>query len=149
MKPLADRELDIQSESQIKNFYLRQNLSNFRPDLLLQQNNLTLVTGIEVNRTDDRLEVILKIVAGSEQLVPLILPEGNNLVIDILDATLAFAIKNGVTKTDPAAGIGEVDLIKIDDSSIRLTITGEKNAPSVLTTKNSLGLAIFYITHRE
>jgi hypothetical protein len=45
---------------------------------LLAQSNLTPVTG---------LEAILKTAAGRQKLVPLILPEGNNLVIDLLDAT--------------------------------------------------------------
>jgi hypothetical protein len=45
---------------------------------LLAQSNLTPVTG---------LEAILKTAAGGQKLVPLILPEGNHLVIDILDAT--------------------------------------------------------------
>ncbi|MEN9566697.1 MAG: hypothetical protein RLZZ69_1893 [Cyanobacteriota bacterium] len=74
--------------------------------------------------------MILETVAGSARLVPLILPEGNNLVIDILDATLAFGIRNGVTKTNPAPGIRSVALTEIDASSIRLTITGESNTPS-------------------
>jgi iron complex outermembrane receptor protein len=91
---------------------------------------VTRVTGVELKQTDKGLEVILKTAAGSQKLVPLILPEGNKLVIDILDATLAFAIRNGVTKITPAPGIREVNLVKIDDSSIRLTVTGEKQAPS-------------------
>jgi iron complex outermembrane recepter protein len=99
-------------------------------DLLAQQNKITRVTGVKLNQTDKGLEVILKTVAGSQRLVPLILPEGNKLVIDILDATLAFSIRNGVTETLPAPGITEVNLTKIDDSSIRLTITGVNQAPS-------------------
>jgi iron complex outermembrane recepter protein len=99
-------------------------------DLLAQQ-NITRVTGVEVNQTEDRLEVILRTPAGSQRLVPLILPEGNNLVIDILDATLAFSIRNGVTETNPAPGINQVRLTKVDESSIRLTITGENQTPSV------------------
>jgi hypothetical protein len=43
--------------------------------------------GLELNQTNQGLEAILKTAAGGQKLVPLILPEGNNLVIDILDAT--------------------------------------------------------------
>ena len=75
---------------------------------LLAQNNLTRVTGVEVIQTDDGLELVLETVAGSERLVPLIVPEGNDLVIDLLDATLAFRIRNGVSELNPAPGIKTV-----------------------------------------
>jgi iron complex outermembrane recepter protein len=122
----------------------RQKVSISARDLLAQQNNLTRVTGVELQQTNKGLEVILKTVAGSERLVPLILPEGNNLIIDILDATLAFAIRNGVTETNPSTGIRRVSLVKVDNSSIRLTITGEKQAPTaeVLPSRQNLVLNI-------
>ena len=98
-------------------------------DLVAQ--GVTRVTGVELDRADDGLRVILKTVQGGERLVPLILPKGNSLVIDILDATLSFSIRNGVSQTNPAPGISLVSLDKIDDSRIRLTITGENQTPSV------------------
>jgi Periplasmic binding protein/AMIN domain len=76
------------------------------------------------------LELILQTIAGSERLVPLILPEGNNLVIDILDATLVFAIRNGVEKLNPAEGINKITVNKVDDRSIRVRVSGETQAPS-------------------
>jgi hypothetical protein len=105
---------------------------------------LTRVTGVEVNQTTNGLELVLKTAAGSEKLVPLILPEGNDLVIDILDATLAFSIRNGVRESNPAPGIRSVALTKVDNSSIRLTITGEKQAPSaeVMPSNQNLVLSI-------
>lgn len=121
-----------------------QSVSNSAKDLLAQQNSLTRVIGVEINQTNSRLEVILKTAVGGEKLVPLILPEGNNLVIDLLDATLGFSIQNGVTKTNPTPGISEVKLTKIDKSSIRLTIAGETQAPSaeVLASQQNLVLSI-------
>ncbi len=98
-------------------------------DLVAQ--GVTRVTGVELDRADDGLRIILKTVQGEERLVPLILPKGNSLVIDILDATLSFSIRNGVSQTNPAPGISLVSLDKIDDSRIRLTITGENQTPSV------------------
>ena len=91
---------------------------------------VTRVTGVEVNQTPDGLELILKTVAGSERLVPLILPEGNDLVIDILDATLGFSIRNGVTETNPAPGISSITVNKANENSIRVRITGENQTPS-------------------
>ena len=95
---------------------------------LLAQSNLTSVTVVKLNRSGKGLEVVLT--TRGKKLVPLIFPEGNNLVIDILDATLAPAIKNGFIKTNPAPGIKQVRLTKVDESSIRLTIAGETQTPN-------------------
>jgi iron complex outermembrane receptor protein len=104
----------------------------------------TRVMGVEVIQTEEGLELVLKTVAGSERLVPLILPEGNDLVIDILDATLAFSIRNGVTELNPAPGIKRITVNKVDDSSIRVRITGENQTPSaeVVTGRDDLVLSV-------
>jgi iron complex outermembrane recepter protein len=99
-------------------------------DLLAQQNGITRVTGIELKQTPQGLEVILTTVAKSERLVPLILPEGKDLVIDILDATLAFSIRNGVEKLNPAEGINKITVNKVDESSIQVRISGANQLPS-------------------
>ncbi len=127
-----------------KDINSRQVVSTSAEDLLAQQSNITRVTGVELNQTNNGLEVILTTAAGGQRLVPLILPEGNKLVIDILDATLGFSIRNGVTQTNPAPGINSAALSKIDDSSIRLTITGETQAPSaeVIPSQQNLVLSI-------
>jgi iron complex outermembrane recepter protein len=104
---------------------------------LAQSSQLTRVTGVEVKQTPAGVQVILKTPPGQPKLVPLILPEGNNLVIEILDATLAFSIRNGVIKTNPAPGIKEVRVSKIDATSIRVTIAGEKQAPSAKVVPGS------------
>ena len=111
-------------------------------DLIAQ--GTTRVTGVEVNQTSDGLELILKTVAGSERLVPLILPQGNDLVIDLLDATLAFSIRNGVTETNPAPGIDRIAVNRVNDSSIRVTITGENQTPSadVVPGRDDLVLSV-------
>jgi iron complex outermembrane recepter protein len=96
---------------------------------LLAQAPVTSVTGLGINQTDKGLEVILKTPPGQPKLVPLILPEGNSLLVEILDATLAFSIRNGVTKTNPAPGISQVKVAKIDATSVRVTITGATQQP--------------------
>jgi iron complex outermembrane recepter protein len=140
---ISDRSHRTAANS-IQNIPPRHQVSTSAKDLLAQQNKVTRVTGVELNQTNKGLEVILKTAAGGQRLVPLILPEGNNLVIDILDVTLAFSIRNGVTKTNPAPGIKTVNLAKVDESSIRLTITGEKQAPSaeVLPSPQNLVLSV-------
>ena len=111
-------------------------------DLVAQ--GVTRVTGVEVLQTESGLELILETATGSERLVPLILPEGNDLVIDILDATLAFSIRNGVTETNPAPGINGITVNKADENSIRVRITGANQTPSaeVLPGRDDLVLSV-------
>ncbi|MGV2831526.1 TonB-dependent siderophore receptor [Myxosarcina sp. GI1(2024)] len=97
---------------------------------LIAQGNVTRVTGVQINPTESGLKLVLETVAGSERLVPLIVPEGNDLVIDILDATLAFSIRRGIEELNPAPGISRITVNKVDDSSIRVTITGTNQTPS-------------------
>ena len=128
--------------TQVKENRSHQNLSTSALDLLAQQNEITEVTGVKINQTDRGLEVILETAAG-EQLVPLILPEGNNLIVEILDATLVPK-GNEFREINPAAGIREISVTQVDDSSIRLTITGENNAPTaeVLPSQQNLVLSV-------
>ena len=117
--------------------------SSFAAKDLLAQDNLTRVTGIELNQTDEGLEIILKTATGG-QLVPLILPEGDSLAIDILDATLVLPTGDEFREINPTEGITEVTLIQIDETSIRLTITGEGQTPSaeVVPSQQDLVLSV-------
>jgi iron complex outermembrane receptor protein len=119
-----------------------ENSVNTTSNLIAQ--GITRVTGVEVKQTDSGLEVILTTAAGSERLVPLILPEGKDLVIDILDATLASSIKDGVEELNPAPGITKVTVNTIDENSIQIRITGEQQAPNaeVVTGRDDLVLSI-------
>ncbi len=91
---------------------------------------LVRVTGVELKETTKGLELVVQTPTG-RKLVPLILPEGNRLVIDILDATLALPTGNEFREIESIEGITEVRVTQVDDSNIQITITGEKNAPSV------------------
>ena len=137
-------ELDITSThvvSEAEKIQLLQR--NTTETLIAQGTETTLVTGVEVNQTDSGLEVILRTTAG-EQLVPLILPEDNNLIIDLLDATLALPTGNEFREIEPAPGIAEVAVTQLDESSIRLTIRGEENVPDaeVIPTEQNLVLIV-------
>ncbi|MGL5834848.1 MAG: AMIN domain-containing protein, partial [Waterburya sp.] len=109
---------------------------------LLAQSDLTRVTGVELNQTNKGLEVILKTAAGGQKLIPLILPEGNDLVIEILDAALAFSIRNGVTELNPVPGINQVTVNRAAENSIRVRITGEQQAPNAAIVPNRDNLVL-------
>ena len=119
-----------------------QYISNQTADLLAQ--NVTRVTGVEVIQTENGLKLILETITGSERLIPLIVPKGNDLVIDILDAALAFSIRNGVTELNPAPGISMVTVNKAEGNSIQVRITGKNQTPSaeVVTGRDDLVLSI-------
>ena len=133
--------LGIEARAEEKSTRFNESNNQLAEKLLLAQ-GVTRVTGVELNQTDDGLEVILETAAG-EQLVPLIFPEGNNLVVEILDATLVLT-GNEFREINPAPGIREVSLTQIDESSIRITITGETQAPSaeVVPSQQNLVLSI-------
>ena len=107
------------------------------------QQGVVEVTGVQLNQSDDGLEVILETPTG-QQPVPLILPEGNNLIIDLLDATLALPIGNEFRETNPAPGIDEVAVTQIDSNSIRITISGAENVPSaeIIPSQRNLVLEV-------
>ena len=113
------------------------------PTVEAQQAQTVQITDVRLEKTANGLQVILETPTG-QQLVPLIFPEGNNLVIDILDATLAFPIEDEFREINPAAGIREVSVTQVDESSIRVTITGATQAPAaqVIPSQDNLVLSI-------
>ena len=132
----------VLSESpKLVEFY-SQHISNNAADLLAQ--GVTQVTGVEVIQTENRLELVLETVAGGEQLVPLIIPEGNNLVIDILDAMLALPTGNEFSQSNPAPGISQITVVPAEDNSIRITVAGENQTPSaeVIPSPQNLVLGV-------
>lgn len=115
-------------------------------DLLAQENApaaLVRVTGIELKQTDNGLELVFQTPTG-QQLVPSIRPEGNNLVVNILDVTLALPTENKFRETNPIPGITEISVVQVDDNSIRVTIAGEKQAPAaeVIPSQENLVLNV-------
>ncbi|VEP17566.1 conserved hypothetical protein [Hyella patelloides LEGE 07179] len=112
-------------------------------DLLVQSDRgeLTEVTGVQLRQTAEGLEIVLETEIG-QTLVPLILPEGNQLIIDILDATLALPQGDQFQETNPTAGIGEISVTQIDANSIQITITGEQQTPSAEVVPSSKDLIL-------
>jgi iron complex outermembrane recepter protein len=145
--PVWAEKLEVKSQKSevgVQGLHPLSHKSQVTSQNLAQSSQITRVTGVEVKQTPAGVQVILKTPPGQAKLVPLILTEGNNLVIDLLDATLAFSIRNGVTQTNPAPGISEVRVTKIDATSIRVTIKGGSQAPSaeVVPSRQDLVLSV-------
>ncbi len=108
---------------------------------LLVQNINFKVTDIKLNNSERGLQLIIKS-ADDRKLVPLILPEGNDLIIDLTDADLDLATGNNFRATNPAPGIIEITATQVDDNNIRITIAGKKNAPSAEIVPSSQNLVL-------
>ncbi|NEO28721.1 MAG: TonB-dependent receptor plug domain-containing protein, partial [Kamptonema sp. SIO4C4] len=101
------------------------------------------VTGVQINSTGSGLEILLETTEG-EALSPSISTEGNNLIIEISNTILALPTGNEFRETNPGEGITEIEITQVDDSTIRLTVTGENQAPSaeVIPSEENLVLEV-------
>ncbi|MGL5078639.1 MAG: AMIN domain-containing protein, partial [Waterburya sp.] len=148
---VSDNEIISQNSKSLKQLLKNQSQHSLQPislrakDLLVQRENrgLTRVTGVQAKQTAEGLELILE-TSSRQKLVPLILPEGKNLIIDILDATLGFSLRNGFREVNPAPGIREIRVTKVNENSIQIKITGAKKAPvaEVVPSPNNLVLSV-------
>ena len=98
------------------------------PDLQLLVQNQVRVTDIQLNSTEDGLQLILT-TADGQRLVPLILPEGNNLAIALTDAELDLATGSSFQQANPAPGITEITAVQ-QNNDIQIVIKGETNTLS-------------------
>ena len=108
---------------------------------LLVQNQIR-VTDIQLNNTEGGLQLIIE-TADGQKLVPLILPEGNNLAIALTDAELDLATGSSFQQANPAPGITEITAVQ-QNNDIQIVIKGERNTPSaeVLSSRENLVLSI-------
>jgi iron complex outermembrane receptor protein len=137
----SDRAVAVNKDDRINHNNLQKLTVGVSESSLLIAQGITQVTGVQVNQTESGLELILETPKG-KKLVPLILPEGNNLVIDLLDATLALTAGNEFRESNPAPGIREILLTQVDESSLRLTITGESQTPSAEVVPSGQNLVL-------
>ncbi len=112
-------------------------------DLLVQVNSETVaeIMGVEVNSTPEGLELIIE-TASKQRLIPLILTEDKDLIIDLADAVLTIP-EEELTATNPAPGITAIRVNQIDATNVRITVTGEAQAPNAtgVPSRRNLGLS--------
>ncbi|BAZ44762.1 ferrichrome-iron receptor [Chondrocystis sp. NIES-4102] len=137
MSELSAKAIAVNKQQQV-------NHNNLQKSSIKIAQGITQVTAVQINQTEEGLELTLETTTGANKLIPLILPQGNNLIIDILDATLALPTGKEFRQTNPTSGIKEILLTQIDQSSLRLTITGENQAPSaeVVPSPQNLVLSV-------
>ncbi len=117
------------------------NIEQLNIQQLLAQ-SLIQVTGINLQATDTGLEVIL-VTNQSDQLQITNQSAGNSYVVDIPNSQLN--LPSGETlfrQENPTSGITEVIVTNLDANTIRLTLTGETDAPQVQLFDSDQGLII-------
>jgi len=90
------------------------------------------ITGVKANPTDKGMEVILETTQGT-QLQVVNRSTGNNFITDIPNAQLRLANGDAFTfrSEKPLAGITEITAINLDATTVRLTVVGENDLPTI------------------
>ncbi|MBW4478455.1 MAG: TonB-dependent siderophore receptor [Tolypothrix brevis GSE-NOS-MK-07-07A] len=109
-----------------------------------QQTEVTVVTGVRLNRTSSGLEILLE-TSTSDKLQTTIKNENNSFIADIPNAQLQLTGDSSFRQDKPVAGISEVIVTNVDTNSIRVTVTGEGGIPKVELDDGDTGL-IFVVT---
>jgi type IV pilus assembly protein PilQ len=100
------------------------------------------ITGIQVNRSDSGLEIVLKTQDGEAANV-FTVNQGNTLRADITRTQLSLPDGNQFQQMNPAPGIASVTLSPLDANSVRLTVEGINEAPvGEVTAADSNGFVL-------
>ncbi|WGV28523.1 AMIN domain-containing protein [Halotia branconii] len=104
---------------------------------------ITQVNDVQLSPVDGGISVILQTSTGSRPQV-FTTKRGNTLVTDIINTQLRLPKGNSFRKDNPSPGIASVEVGQLDANSIRVTVTGSKNAPNtqpVVRKQNGLTLS--------
>lgn len=107
--------------------------------------SLTQVTGVRLNSTADRLEIVLE-TADFPVEVPTPSVVGNALVADIPNAKLALPEGDEFQATNPIAGIALVSVTSLPNNQIRVAVTGADALPVATVRTESEGLVLSVTT---
>ncbi|NJK51980.1 MAG: TonB-dependent siderophore receptor [Leptolyngbyaceae cyanobacterium SU_3_3] len=101
------------------------------------------VTGISLNRTDAGLDIVLETAEGKPLQVDAtkFRREGNNLITDIPNATLALPQGQTFIADNPTADIATVQVVQQDAGNIRVSVAGNNALPKTEVTLKTGGLA--------
>jgi iron complex outermembrane recepter protein len=97
---------------------------------MMAQQSAVKVTGVRVNSTEKGIEVLLQ-TPQAEALQPATKTEANSYIADIPNAVLSLPEGKDFSVTNPVAGIVSVSVTQADANTIRVTVTGESQVPTV------------------
>ncbi|BAY91141.1 MULTISPECIES: TonB-dependent siderophore receptor [unclassified Tolypothrix] len=97
------------------------------------------VTGVQLNSTNNGLEIILATPDGEKlQVAPK--PEGNTYIADVTAAQLRLSTDNRFRQEKPIAGVSEVTVTNVDSNTIRVAVVGVDTIPKVELFDSDRGL---------
>ncbi|WP_193197124.1 TonB-dependent receptor [Nostoc sp. MG11] len=99
------------------------------------------ITGVKANPTDKGVEVILETALG-EQLQVTNRSTGNNFIVDVSGGQLRLPNGDAFTfrSEKPLAGITEITVTNIDAKTVRVTVVGDAQLPTVELFDDNAGL---------
>ncbi|GAB4304291.1 MAG: hypothetical protein Kow0091_05890 [Geminocystis sp.] len=107
------------------------------------------ITRIKIERFNNGVQVLLETLSG-EQLAPFTSEiNGNNLVVNIPNATLSLPDGEPFQQTDPAEGISQITMTNLANNQVRVIITGVNAPPNVTFDSTEMGLALTVIPNLE
>ncbi|NJM56182.1 MAG: AMIN domain-containing protein [Synechococcales cyanobacterium RU_4_20] len=98
----------------------------------------TEVTGVDIKQTSGGIELQLKTRFGDRPQV-FSAPRGNSWVADVINTQLKLSGGTVFRQDNPAPGIASVQILPLDENSIRIVVTGTETLPSgeVLARNNT------------
>jgi type IV pilus assembly protein PilQ len=104
---------------------------------------ITQINDVQLSPVDGGISVVVKTSTGSRPQV-FTTKRGNTLVTDVINTQLRLPQGNNFRRDNPSPGIASVEVGQLDANSIRVTVTGSKNAPNtqpVVRKQNGLTLS--------
>ncbi len=125
------REIPRLNEIELTNTSAHELVQSPAPQII-PTSEIVPVTAVKANPTKQGLEVILQTSLG-EKLQVVNRSSGNNFIADIPNAQLRLPSGEAFTfrSEQPVAGITEITVANLDINTIRVTVIGEANVPTV------------------
>ncbi|MEH2174584.1 AMIN domain-containing protein [Nostoc sp.] len=104
---------------------------------------ITQVTDVKLNPVNGGISVALKTSSGSRAQV-FTTKRGKALVADVINTQLRLPQGNSFRQDNPAPGIASVEVSQLDANSVRVTVTGNNDAPGsqpVMRSQNGITLS--------
>jgi iron complex outermembrane recepter protein len=101
------------------------------------------VTGVQVKPTGSELEIILETAAGKRLTIDAskFRAEGNTLIAEIANASLALPSGQAFSADNPTADIAAVQVNQLAPGTIRVSVVGKEALPKTQVTLKNGGLA--------
>lgn len=140
------QETQIPRKSEIEQVAQSAELLVQSPTPSLSPVSVVPITGVQANPTEQGVEVILATSQG-EQLQIINRSVGNNYIADIPNAQLRLPSGDAIAfrSEKPVEGITEITVTNLNANTVRVTVTGETELPTVELFDSNEGL-IFALT---